>query len=1650
MADSKPQIIDTNEEDLNLPIHDEFSINPWNEEIEKKVDIYKLPDELDEPSILDYYLIEVMNLEGRVIEKITQQQSSCQYIEYKEGSLHVDTLGLMADTLGITNGTYQLKISSFRDYIHRGPLYQLNEDGSQGEPLATVPREKLTVIEKSRTGLEARVVVDETALTSFESFYKNQLPGTMPDGTNNDEVVWPLKVLFDQTTDNGQQDYRVSHNWMYHAYTAPDYDPRSEEDGVQDTIILKFTKPLPNNIAPGTKLSLTRELFVPFSIPVNLDIKPVKIYDYTELRGPNLRIQTGERTGRPTNKKSFNDLTSTGTTRDQIVNKFISGSNIIDSNLDYQRYENFVHFSSAEQRLRVFFNKMENIEYFESKSAGVSSDLTGLAQAGATASTWLIANKSQYDRAKNNILANFTDYEYYLYYESSSRETKYIDDGIVTYNPYTWPKTGPNKPYTNYSVTSSEALAWYNQQIATASAYDQDNPSALNNFIPTHIRVDNQSTDYIKLMDMMGDYFDVFFNYVKMLENSFDRNESVYEGISKDLLYEIGKSLGWYMQSGYDAEDLWSLLLGTDEDQNYQASGSGETLTFVKRESYSKNDLEKQTWKRILNNLPLMMKTKGSSRSLRSLLASYGIPSTILRIQEYGGPVSTKKGQRRAIEKFNYALNFSGSTYVRFVHSSLDATTSNSHKWTPFTNKPSSALQYPQMYEWRIDTQHTESMHLFGHNEDIVSGSEAPASESAHKFQVVLEHSSSAAGNDSAAAQAAGSSSLYSHYGRLTVQFSGSDGYPAISCSTDYAPFYNNDWWNISIGFTERPTKASNNFASTDPATFIVRYAAMGEGANRIIHSGSATMEITGSIMEKTWLRGLYVQLGGSGSQGTTDYPGELRPQAFSGSMQEFRAWAEYLSDDAFHEHTLSPTSIVGDTVQAAYNDMYIRFPMGTDFNATHNGELLFEHAGVNPITVKYTASVPFELYGAPNGQDYAPMNLSPSATTARLYNWGQNFDTPGKQMWAPKSETYYVDVPFTAGPRPHANKIRIEDNKLRGNLLQRDKSFEVSSYDSNPLDTHYVDVSLSPADQIDTDIAMQFGAFSLADYIADPRDKYKSHYTSLRDLNNLYFKKHSRAYNVWEFIKFVNLMNKGLFRQIESMLPGRADATVGISIRPTLLERHKLNQPVSMSQETMFYTGSFASASSFSGDSLSAGTRYESRPGGHSSFTSFTSEINMGVRSSQQGASGSNTYVDRFQEGSEYLKDIIGETTQSFVQITVSESRQVLAGYNTRIQIPTYNIKYRPEHNRNVTGSGWYTMYESDFSNPGDGFPFHEPSGAVTGDVYSINPSVHGEGQKAQLNDKWRIMQPGGEITIEATGSRFGNNADNDEVWAQWNNPFPVEPNSLYRLTGTILPVMEPADGSETLAYIGAALFTDQKIAFKDRNADQKRDINGQMRQLSFSNGTFGYGSQAYTALAAVDLEEGIEQSFRGFLSTQQLGGTSLPARNQDDLKPHERAFTLGMQESIYHIGGFARRALSNDQIKPTHVSPLFIVNYNNQDGVAVMKNIKLEKIGKAYVDVQPQYDCSDAQRRLVYEGTKVTSPDFNIGSTDTIDGGPPAEYVLVNPNIVSVTPSRYPESPMIGVDRFGNPVSLRPRPGANRVSTTPITNPAQNITVR
>ena len=77
------------------------------------------------------------------------------------------------------------------------------------------------------------------------------------------------------------------------------------------------------------------------------------------------------------------------------------------------------------------------------------------------------------------------------------------------------------------------------------------------------------------------------------------------------------------------------------------------------------DDITKEFYKRLYHNLPYLLKTRGTMRGLRALINCFGVPDTILRINEFGGESTlTENSWNNFIDQFNYEFFTTSSGYV--------------------------------------------------------------------------------------------------------------------------------------------------------------------------------------------------------------------------------------------------------------------------------------------------------------------------------------------------------------------------------------------------------------------------------------------------------------------------------------------------------------------------------------------------------------------------------------------------------------------------------------------------------------------------------------------------------------------------------------------------------------------------------------------------------------------------------------------------------------------------------------------------------------------------------------------------------------------------------------------------------------------------
>ena len=149
-----------------------------------------------------------------------------------------------------------------------------------------------------------------------------------------------------------------------------------------------------------------------------------------------------------------------------------------------------------EQRLRNFQYKLTQIETYNTLSGSLTDDSGSL------------KDIKNWESQINDIKNNFDGFEKYMYHESSS----YITSSLGEFYDNSWPKVSGDgsvrSPYVLAHTTSSEGLNWFNENITSASLYDEENINKLSTLLPDHIKFDTNNETYIKFTDMVAHHFD--------------------------------------------------------------------------------------------------------------------------------------------------------------------------------------------------------------------------------------------------------------------------------------------------------------------------------------------------------------------------------------------------------------------------------------------------------------------------------------------------------------------------------------------------------------------------------------------------------------------------------------------------------------------------------------------------------------------------------------------------------------------------------------------------------------------------------------------------------------------------------------------------------------------------------------------------------------------------------------------------------------------------------------------------------------------------------------------------------------------------------------------------------------------------------------
>jgi hypothetical protein len=712
--------------------------------------------------------------------------------------------------------------------------------------------------------------------------------------------------------------------------------------GDRESLILKLYEPVSTLVQPNDQVWISKIQSNPIVETITItgieeDICPV-------LKGPNFSIEADNGIGYTV----FEDLIASGSvTSNEIANRYLESVGVDTTKLNIQyvsgseyTFENFSHFGSAAERVENFFYKIKLIENLKNSyealtatsfrgdgllaEATISSEivltLDGaqiISEDGIYDLLWEVqqfAGPSQANQAKkilsdlNNALKNLDGFEYWLY--------KTVDDLAYPKEIFTNPITGLSS-YILKSTNDNYVIAWYEALVMDAVEYDKYNPNLLKNNVPEFIYSDYENDQFLLFLDMIGQHFDIIWSYINALNRVKVVEEQVDLGIPDDLIWHLLKSFGWEGKRAFDSQFIWEYAFGQYKDgfQKY---------------SISLEEANNQVWRRIINNLPYLLKHKGTARAMKAIMACYGVPQSLLTIMEFGGPQDPTNGgsTKFTFEDRTAAIYLTESSSVKVPWNEINGNVPSTIEFNfKPTNLPNTQYTLISSSQWTLDLVQTTGS--FGKLELNFGGdiSNSPYMETPFI-----------------------SASVSTTYFDTSIEYV--FGPDLLTGSLDF-PISTEYYSNICINRTDYVGNGS---------LFEVWLGT--SNGNRIITSVSMSI-----FTEDTqWISGSSIQIGGNG---------------FVGNIDEFRLWRVPLQRSKFNNHTLQPDSIAGNDYDSSTKDLLFRLDF--EYPKDRTNDTFIKNVAINETYGESYATANNMYSASAYPYQYTPYERTVTATIPSL-----------------------------------------------------------------------------------------------------------------------------------------------------------------------------------------------------------------------------------------------------------------------------------------------------------------------------------------------------------------------------------------------------------------------------------------------------------------------------------------------------------------------------------------------------------------------------------------------------------------------------------------------------------------------------------------
>jgi hypothetical protein len=711
--------------------------------------------------------------------------------------------------------------------------------------------------------------------------------------------------------------------------------------------------------------------------------------------------------------------------------------------------------------------------------------------------------------------------------------------------------------------------------ISSASAYDQENPNIITRLIPQHYFEEASIVENIEAplaADTKEFYggsglprqgkmtsaqvimsflyiWSKFFDEIKLYVDAFSTIKHVdynkFDSAPDNFLSDLVSSWGVYLPSFFNNSTIEQYVDGENIDSNISTS------------TLSLREVQNEIMRRILINMPEVIRSKGTQHAIKSFLRSIGVdPNNSLRIREFGGP--TTKAISFAREKridSGVMLQFSSGSLV------LSPFLSGSRTEPGFPNISGDMVNTELFPPYGISNNPNDGLFTSGSwsIEGIFKYRQQPSSEVQSlvrlcNFDISEQHPWSFVGtlepNLVANLLLVFDRLADRNYLKLYLRTGDSASSPLLGLQLDLpkSSFYDNERWNVVFGCNRNDSVDSINSSS-----YFLMAASQNDGDIAWISSTSSwfhenpTGEINVLREKNSTNMQNFISMGENQAfsivsrhlNDTANVPSDARTTLFNGQSSNVRFWSKGLTLSEFTEHTRN------------YKSLGVQDPL-VNYNFVSTREGSFEKVRIDSMMKQESRTA------SSNGQltvlDFSQNDLHlsgtglPSSTKSFV---GEIFDYSHLSPYFDEAAT--------------DEKIRVRGYEDFG-LVQENPWSQLGpvheiTKSERPTDDTRMSIEFSLIDALNRDIVTMFSTFdAIENAIGSPELLYSPDYPDLEKLRDVYFNRIKDKLNFQSFFEFFRWFDKSFGRFIEQLVPRKTQFKgTNFTIESHMLERSKL-----------------------------------------------------------------------------------------------------------------------------------------------------------------------------------------------------------------------------------------------------------------------------------------------------------------------------------------------------------------------------------------------------------------------------------------------------------------------------------------------------------